>query len=357
MTVRLDYPQRLPGASFIRCAIALGLARGDRHEAIEIASERYPDQPLIAATLKGAIDAGTMADSGWAVPLAALNPLASEYVNVERGETVLGRMPGVRRVPPRTSFVSGGGSAMAWLGEGSPIPASANSFTTDSMGVAKLGGIQVVTRELAELSDPRAELLIRNDLIAASVAYQDAALVSPDAAVANVSPAGLLNGIEPVISTGTTPATIAANFNSALQMIADAGVTLRQPVVVMTPSTAATLATMRDTAGGSAFPLITATGGSLFGMPVITSPSVPHSTSGGSLIAIVETNEVQVTDAGAEISTSGEAALQLSDAPDPGAAQLVSLFAANLLGIKLVRYCSWRLRRAGAAAYIDGFGS
>jgi len=244
---------------------------------------------------------------------------------------------------------------MGWVGENSPIPASAGSFSATTLGRATLGGIAVVTRESAEFSAPDIEVLLNLDMTNASVAAMDENFVSPNAAVAGLSPAGILNSATPVVSSGTTPSAIASDFNLVLAKFDAAGVALKNPVICMTPSVAIFLATLRDTAGGAAFADITAQGGLLFGVPVLTSASVPHSVSGGSLIAVISSDDVMYGDSGAAIDVSQYAAIQLDDAPSAGAQPLVSLFQNNLIGIKLTRIVNWALRRAGAAQYISQF--
>ena len=160
---------------------------------------------------------------------------------------------------------------MGFVGDGAPIPVSSGSFTTLTLGYALLGGLSVITKELALLSDPSAERVIRDDLVNASVAAQDAALISAQPAVSACRLRYCLPASRAFPAPGSTAALIAADFNTALQQIATAGVTLRQPVVVMSPAAAAFLSTLRDTAGGTAFPNITVNGGTLFGMPVLTS--------------------------------------------------------------------------------------
>lgn len=218
-----------------------------------------------------------------------------------------------------------------------------------------LGGITIITKEVAEFAAPDAEALLNADLTNASIAALDSSFVSPVAAVSNLSPAGILNAATPVVSSGVTPAAIASDFNLLFAKFPVAGVVLRNPVIVMTPATAIYLATLRDSVGGAAFDKISVNGGTLFGVPVLTSASVPSSVSGGSIIAAIEGSQVLYGDGGASIDVSQYASLQLDDAPSAGAQPLVSLFQLNLLGIRLQRIINWSLAKAGGAQFIDQF--
>jgi hypothetical protein len=335
----------------VRAAIFLGLANGKRLDAIEIARSR--GEHIIADHLKGAINVGT--STGWGSSVVQVTGLGSEFSAYDFGASVLGRIPGTRKLPLKVTVATGGNTSVDWVAEGSPTPVSAGVFATATLGAALLGGIAVITKEVAEFAAPDAEALLNADLTNASVAAMDASFVSPVAAVSGLSPAGILAGATPVISSGTTPALIAADFNTLFAKFPAASVTLRQPVIVMTPATAIFLATLRDSAGGAAFADITVNGGTLFGVPVLTSASVPSSVSGGSIIAVVEGSQVLYGDGGANIDVSQYASLQLDDAPSAGAQPLVSLFQLNLLGVRLQRVVNWALAKAGGAQYIDQF--
>jgi len=78
-------------------------------------------------------------------------------------------------------------------------------FDATTVPFTKVAAIAVITQELARFSDPAAEGLVRDSLADTVIARVDTDLFDPDlAAVANVSPAGLLNGVTPIsIATNT----------------------------------------------------------------------------------------------------------------------------------------------------------
>src|SRR4029077_8728361 len=113
-------------------------------------------------------------------------------------------IPSLRRVPFNVSIPSQttGGDGY-WVGEGAPKPLTKFDFTTINIRWSKLAAISVLTEELVRFSNPNAETLVRDQLAAAIIARMDIDFVDPaKAAVANVSPASITNGVTPIPSTG-----------------------------------------------------------------------------------------------------------------------------------------------------------
>jgi HK97 family phage major capsid protein len=126
-------------------------------------------------------------------------------------------------------------------------------------------------------------------------------------------------------------------------------------VWVMKPGTARALAMKRTSQDIAIFPDITQNGGTWFGLPVITSNSVPGTVSGGTIIALVKASEVfYADDGGITLDVSQEASVQMLTNPSTGAQSLVSLFQNGLVGLRAVRDINWQRRRTQAVNYIDG---
>ena len=71
------------------------------------------------------------------------------------------------------------------------------------------------------------------------------------------------------------------------------------------------------------------------------------------MVAIVDADGTALSmDEEAEISTSGEASVQLSNTPAGGAAASTTLWQANLIGIRATWYVSWGVRKAVPAVYL-----
>lgn len=345
------------GTAFARYAKALACARGDLRSAHAYSEGQFwRDTPQVAATLKAAVAAGSTSDPAWAGSLAPLVDMASEFVEVLRPLTILGRLIGTRPVPANVRFVSGlSGSSVSWTGGGYPTPPSEMSFTTASLGISKAAGLVVLTKELAESSDPAADGLVRADLLAAMAAFLDKQFVDPAvAAVIDVSPASITHNLIPITSSGSTVSAIVADFAALFAVPVAAGITFTAPYLVLHPLTALALSMKRGSDGLTAFPSVSVKGGTLFGIPVLVSASVPTSVSGGSIIVLVDASEIQSVEGSVLVDASEEASLQMRTDPLSGATTLVSLFQNHLVGLRITKFANWRSRRPGAAAYIDG---
>ena len=113
---------------------------------------------------------------------------------------------------------------------------------------------------------------------------------------------------------------------------------------------------MRGTDGSPAFPGMGARGGELLGIPALTGGSIasPGSPTEG-LIVLLDQDAILLADTDeATLGVSRDASLQMSDTPEPGAAQLVSCWQYNLAALRAERIISWATRRPGAAVTITG---
>ena len=106
-------------------------------------------------------------------------------------------MPFNTKVPTQTA-----GGTYGWVGEGKPKPLTALAFSSATLAVAKAAGIIVITEELARLSSPSAEAVVRADMIAGIAQFLDGQFIDPAVAeVANVHPASITNGLTPIVSS------------------------------------------------------------------------------------------------------------------------------------------------------------
>src|SRR5690606_5669405 len=113
--------------------------------------------------------------------LVEYQTMASEFIELLRPQTLIGRIPGgLRRVPfnirmqRQTAGVSG-----AFVGEGLPKPVNKLEFDAVTLGHAKAAVIVVMTMELARFSDPSAEGVVRQDMIDGLSAYLDKRFIDP----------------------------------------------------------------------------------------------------------------------------------------------------------------------------------
>lgn len=357
------------GTAFTRYAMALAKSKGNLMQAAEIAKQFHDSTPEVETVLKAAVAAGTTTDSAWAKPLVEYQTIASEFAELLRPQTIIGRIAGLRRVPfnikvPRQTS----GSAASWVGEGAAKPVSALAFDQISLGHTKLAGIVVLTEELIRFSDPAAEGIVRQDLISTIVQTVDRDFVDPDnAGTADVKPASIINGVTAVVASGTDADAVRADVKAVISKFLTANLSLSGAVWIMTEVQALGLALLTNALGQREFPTIEISGdsgGTFFGLPVVLSENIPLNagsgnpvTGDGSRIILAKPSEILLADDGEVLlDVSREASLQMDSAPtNPPVAATVfrSLWQDNLVGIRAERFINWTKRRAGAAQYID----
>lgn len=354
ISVRRNLPK---GTAFTRYAMALALSKGNLTQAERIAATYCKDTPEVGMVLKAATDAGSTTDTTWAAPLVQYQDMVSEFIELLRAETVLGRLNQVRRVPfniriPRQTA----GTTGTFVGEGAPAPVRELAFDNITLPWAKASTIVVVTAELAKFSNPSAEALVRQDLIAGMAEYLDKRLLDPAyPGVANVSPASLTNGVTPTQASGSTLAALDANVRTLMTTFADANLGLGSGVWVMSASLAIRLSMMRTNQDSKAFPDLNVNGGTFYGLPVIVSNNVsPSGSPGDQHLILINQREVLLADEGQMmLDASAEASVQMNDAPSAGAQSLVSLWQNGLVGLKVDRWVYWTKRRSQAVQFID----
>jgi len=358
-------PKLPPGTEFARYTMALAISKGNLMQAERIAAsnEQWRNEtPNVEIVLRAAVAAGTTTDPTWAGPLVQYQNLASEFVEYLRPMTIIGRIPGLRRVPFKVKIPRQTGAAsVQWVGEGKVKPISSLAFDSITMDISKIAGIVVLTDELVRLSSPAAEGLVRDELAAAIVQYMDAQFVDPSKAASDVSPASITYGVTPIPASGTTGAALRADVGSLIASFLDSNMSIASAVWIMTQQTAMRIALMTNALGQPEFASIGMTGGTFLGLPVVTSEGVPQ--SGGSPadgfpIILANASDILLADDGQMmIDASREASLQMDSAPDSppsGTTNLLSLWQHNMMAIKAERYINWAKRRADCVAYISG---
>lgn len=363
---RIELPK---GMAFVRMVGALASAKGNRHEASIFASRWRDSSPEVEAVLripfdeieKSAVSPGTTTNSTWAEPLVQYQNMASEFIEYLRPLTIIGRIQGFRRVPfkikvPRQTA----GAVVNWVGETKVKPLSSLAFDSLTLDFFKIAGIIPLSEELIRFSSPSAEMLVRDDLAAAIVAFMDSEFIDPSKAeAATVSPASITNGVTPVAATGTTATAFRADVKTLFGQMIAANMAITSGVWIMKQSRALAMSLMVNALGQAEFPGITMNGGTLLGFPVVTSEAV-HATGGspanGDNIIFAVAGDIMLADDGAvTIDMSREASLQMETAPDspPTASTvLVSLWQHNMVAIKAERFINWKKRRATAVGYI-----
>lgn len=340
------------GTAFVRYAQAIAFGRGDTMRSLEFAKQWKDSTPEVELVLKAAVAPGTTTDATWAGPLAPLQPLAAEFLELLRPATILGKVDGFVRVPFNVSVPSQtGGGTYAWVGQGAPKPVGKLQFGTATLGITKAAGIIVITEELARTSTPSAEAVIRNDMIAGMGQYLDQQFIDPAvAAVAGVSPGSVTNGVTPITSTGTTPANARTDVVALMNALTAANLPIGGSVLIMSEANALALTAALNALGQPLWPNMTPSGGTgPLGLRVVTSQTA------GTTVALVSPPCILFADdGGVSIDVSREASVQMDsvlDNPPVATTVLTSLWQNNLVGLRAERFINWKKARAGCVQY------
>jgi len=206
----------------------------------------------------------------------------SAFMDLIAVDSVVGQLPltrysfdgyGSLTIPTRTKrYPADKNLAGAWTKEGDPIRIGAATFGSTKLSPKKLGVIGTFTRELFERSTPNIEVLIRKFMLEDTSIAIDTLFISATAGVADKSPAGILVGVTPITSGGSTPDKLAADMSKAISDMMAAGGGSR-PVWIMNPARKAQLRFLQNSVGTSAFPELAS--GVLLDHQIATSLTVP----------------------------------------------------------------------------------
>lgn len=353
------------GLAVAQMAKFIAKAQGNLIGALQLAQADQKADPRVASVLKAAVAAGSTSNATWAGNLVGdETSVYADFIEYLRPQTILGRfgangVPGLRRVPFRTPLVGQtSGGAGYWVGEGNAKPLTKFDFSRTTLEPLKVANIAVVTEEVLRDSSPAADTIIRDQLVAALRERLDIDFIDPGkVAAAGISPASVTNGVTPVPSSGVDADAVNVDVQALFASFIAANNAPTTGVWVMPATTALALSMMRNPLGQAEFGSITMNGGTLFGLPVITSEYVPTDTAGAT-VALINASDVYLgDDDGFQVDLSREASLQMDSTPDnPTTAStvMVSLWQRNLVGFRAERTINWAKRRPSAVAVLSG---
>lgn len=355
VTVKKNEPK---GIAVARVAIAMIQAKGNPFYAQQLAKQHWPDSPEVEMMIKAAVEAGDTTTSGWASQLVpnADNP-AGDFIEMLRAATIIGRIPGIKRVPFNVAIpIQTAAGTAYWVGEAANKPVTSLTYGSVTLRWSKASMIIVITKELAKFSNPSAEALVRDEMIQSLTRFFDTQFVDPTvAAVANVSPASITNGITNIVASGTTAAAFRTDMNNMLNNFTANNVNPASLVLLMSATTAIAVGLMQNSLGVDLYPNLGVNGGTLFGLPVIVSENV-----GNRIIAVNASDILIAEDGGIAIDVSEQASVEMDTQPVVGEsspitanASLRSLWQANLIGLRAERYITWARARTAAVEYIS----
>lgn len=357
MEISRAYESNLRARDFIRWVMAEGSAETPG-EAREIFAARYPNSKNLGLITRDAVPAASSGGSTWGQQLVGINVLVSEYVSVIRPRTVLGRIQGYRKVPFEVRYpIATAGVPAAWVEEGGAIAVRAMAFSEGTMQRSKIGGIVVLTDEIVRSFAPDAEALVEQDITAGIVEFSDGQFLDPThAGSGNVSPASITYDAPSITASGDDADAVASDLKRLLDLITT---DMAAPYIIMSRRSATHIASLDNPRWGNI--TMGPNGGAIWGIPVLTTIEMAKDGESpeGNIIVALDAAELQVADDGAEATVSREASLQMLDNPtgnsvDPTATTVVSLFQTNCIGVMVIRFLRWQMRRAGAVAYIAG---
>jgi hypothetical protein len=354
-----------PGLAFARLARVKALAFTDllgTRDAQQIAKKVYPgdDRLLSALQIKAPVSAAGTLDATWAGNLINEGNIAfADFVEYLRPRTLLGQISGrLRNLPFDTPvLVQGSGATANWVKEGNAKPMTEWTYTRAKLTPLKVAAIAAATKETLMRASVAADTLLRDELARAIGAALDTTFISDAAAVADESPAGILNSVAPLtLSGGTTVADVRCDIATFLNTFADNNLTISGAFWVMPERIAIALSLIVNEVGAPAFPGITPEGGTFSGLPVFVT-GYASTDSDGSVVALVKGDDIFLGDEGGiQVSMSDQASLVMDSAPNsnsltPTPAQVVSLWQTNSVGFLVERFMNWQRRRAQAVAW------
>jgi HK97 family phage major capsid protein/HK97 family phage prohead protease len=350
-----------PGIGFARLAMAKAQAFREYRSVREIVEERWPsDDRLKAHVTKAAVPAGLTTNAVWAGNLVDQTNLANEFIEFLRPQTIIGRLS--LRMVPFNVRVTGQttGSVANWVGQGKPKPVTSFATNAQTLLFTKIAAIAVLADELVRFSSPNAEALVRDELARAVVERSDVDFVDPaHAAVANVQPASITNGVTALSSAGTSADNIRTDIQNLIEYFLLNNQNVSNIAIVMPNTLALAASVLVNSLGQPEFPSLGINGGSIMGLPVVTSQYAANQSGYGNLVIALDQSAIFLADDGqVSVDVSREASIQMSDAPTNDAStgtgqSLVSLWQTNSVGIRAERYINWVKMRTTAVAYID----
>jgi hypothetical protein len=359
-----------PGDYIIRAAIIAGEAhiRGVTPE--QVLHERYNDdvntRAVVGLLVKAAQNPAMTNVPGWAQELTRTG--YAQFMEWLAQDSIIPNLPLQRfefdgysqiTIPMRNPnpTLTNPNLAAGWRKEGAPIRVGAVQLTSAILRPYSCGVIGTFTMELLRRSTPSIETVIRNSMLEDTAIMLDTKFLSADAAVLDLSPAGITNNLgagNTAASSGSTPAAITADLRARLATMYGKGLG-RRPVWVMNPQNSLALEMMITATGVLQFPDMA--NGQLAGAPVVTSITVPVG-----VIFLIDCAEIAFAgDApefeGTTVATIHEedsAPLPIVDGAGAVAQPVRSLFQTNSGALRSLWSVDWLRLRDGAVQTITG---
>jgi hypothetical protein len=322
------------------------------------------EAPLNALVNKSPTDTATTTGVGYAAELVESDNLGwykaveapSAMVDMVRAK-ILNPLPFGRNntvTIPRRPDASKGSMAMSFVGENATIPTKQDSYAGQSFRRYKAAVISTFSNELADQSTPTIESLIQQSIEDDTTVMLDTHFLSENAAVPEISPAGILVG-------ANTTATTDIDTDLGWMINALRSNRSRKPVMIM-DDMMYTKALMHRDSGLYIYRDELQTKGTIFGIPVLHSPNSPANMliglDGDKIGMGLETPEVDMSSAATIVLVSDDGvdptmantnavsvagSVKVSDAATVtgGPAEVISTFQMNATAIRSVVSVTW----------------
>lgn len=335
------------GTLFTRYAMAVAAGKGSLSDTMAYAKRWQGQTPEVLEYIKATEGVAFAGSPSWGSELVNPNTLQTEFVDLLRAATIIGRVPGFRTVPFNIPIITQtGGSTFEWVGEGGSKPVGELDFTRTTMPTSKVAGIVVLTEELIRLSTPSAEETVRRDLVEQCARFLDAQFIQVGVSAGANNPASITNSVSSPAASGTDVGALLADLNTALATFDNAD-NNGDVVIVTTKAIARGISTLLSPLGQPAFPTMSPNGGTLLGYPVIVSNSVDAGT-----IVLFQPSEIFLADDGrVTLDASNQATLDMNGGSP--ATPTFNLWQRNCVGIRAERWIRWQKRRSDVVAVID----
>lgn len=368
-----------PSAILFKHAHVALRAHLEKKDPAIVAQERYGHDPRVGEVIKAATNPAYTTVAGWAQELtdtalvgfieelqanSIYGALAARGIALPFGDNNAITMP--RR--SGKGHVSG-----SFVQEGGTIPVKQDAYGSVTFNRYKAAIITTMSKEITRVSNPAIESLLRTHIMQDTGDMLDSVLLNPaNAAIAGVRPASPWNGAPNQASAGDTLDNIHTDLRYLMDQLIAAN-SNRNPVLIMNPSRRLGLALLTNANGEYVF-RDEINGGSLMGLPVLTSTNVPadhvfivdaadFGTAFGtpefdvseqtSLVMIDDDGVAPTMTATNAIDTAGS--IHISDAAGTTPPSAVrSMYQTWEQALRMVMPVSWGMLRTNTVAYVTG---
>jgi HK97 family phage major capsid protein len=345
LTAQRQQEQKAEKPNVGRLIRALAAGKGDPQKAAAFAQKAWKDEAIVKALQTDEGEAG-----GYLVP----EEYSSQLIEYLRPLAVVRRMNPVI-IPMETGTMSmpavTGGASAEYIGEGTNVPKSQPAFGQVKLTWKKLACLVPISNDLIRFSSPKADEVVRNDLVGAMAQREDAAFIRDDGT--NDKPKGLLNWIATAnkfeANKTVSLANVTIDLAKAIYYLRKNETKFLNCGWILSPGSELYLRTIRDSNGNFAFKG-EMDQGRLFGFPFGVTTQVPDNLGDGE-----DESEIYFVDfADAAIGESSQVEIEISsEAAYYDGSNVVSAFSLDQTVLRAIARHDFAMRRNTSGAVIQ----